>query len=130
MKNPIAKDYGASPGKGSPQLGAPVSALKSPATANGGSAISGGGPKARASNEKAKSVGGGEAKTIEHTADGTSVGMVKPARKAQSVTSTRSRRSKYGDPNAEPMGDVHKRNWEAVGSLLIDIATVSYTDVV
>lgn len=85
----------------------------------GGDGINGGStsdsPKARKSSEKAKSEGGGEAKTIEHTADGTSVAMFKPARKAHSIRSTQSRRSKYGnDPNAESMADIHKREWEAV----------------
>jgi hypothetical protein len=36
-------------------------------------------------------------------------------RRAQSIMSTRSRKSKYGgDEDAEPMHVVHKRNWEAV----------------
>ena len=40
---------------------------------------------------------------------------VKAAPKAMSVTSTASRRSKYGgDPNAEPLGIVKRRAWEEV----------------
>lgn len=106
LKSPKSKDYASVNSTPNLGLGAPIGG------ANGDSHS--GAPKTRQSSVKAKSVGGGEAKTVGTTADGTSVGMVKPARRAQSVASTRSRRSKYGDPNAEPMGDVHKRNWEAV----------------
>jgi hypothetical protein len=40
--------------------------------------------------------------------------MVKPGKRAKSVASNKSRKSKWGDDDAEPMHVVHKRNWEAV----------------
>ena len=46
---------------------------------------------------------------VGKTADGMVVA------KPKSVLSTRSRRSKWGDDDAEPMGEVHKRKWLDVG---------------
>jgi hypothetical protein len=41
--------------------------------------------------------------------------MIKPGKRAKSVASNMSRKSRYGgDEDAEPMHVVHKRNWEAV----------------
>lgn len=46
----------------------------------------------------------------------------KSSRRAQSVMSTRSRKSRYGgDEDAEPMHVVHKRNWEAVSNSSLGI---------
>jgi hypothetical protein len=66
-------------------------------------------------SEKGKDASGGETKSKDFASNGNgSEAGAKPAKKAQSVMSTKSRRSKWGDDDAEPMHVVHKRNWEAV----------------
>jgi hypothetical protein len=73
-------------------------------------------------SEKTKN--GGESKSGGQTNGGQSEGKSQSGRRAQSVMSTRSRKSRYGgDEDAEPMHVVHKRNWEAVSCFLRDIET-------
>lgn len=61
-------------------------------------------------------------RTIGTTADGHHIGLVKASKhtagKAQSVMSSKSRRSKWGDDDAEPLGVVNQRKWEDVSALL------------
>ena len=47
--------------------------------------------------------------TVDKTADGTKVA------KPKSIMSTRSRKSKWGNDDAEPLGEVNKRKWLEVG---------------
>ncbi|KAK8844552.1 hypothetical protein IAR55_006399 [Kwoniella newhampshirensis] len=84
------------PGAGSKDLGSPI--------------MGGGGPTGSNTNGNANVEvnisGNGETKTV--------IGGTAPSLKgkAKSVMSSKSRRSKWGDDDAEPMGDVHKRMWE------------------
>lgn len=107
------------------ELGPPINGSGNP---NGGSAT---GHKSRSSSDKAKSDRGDDSKsnngtethygnqveiqTGEHDGDGHNVGLLKPVKKAKSVASNMSRKSKYGgDPNSESLAEKHKREWEAV----------------
>jgi len=53
---------------------------------------------------------------------GTMVGPPAKSAKAPSMMSKNSRRSKWGNEDAEPLGEVHKREWLEVGSLGISLS--------
>jgi hypothetical protein len=77
----------------------------------GGAAIGGSGhPKARGESGVKDSSAlapptSGEKKTVVAHSD------------LKSIRSTKSRRSKWGDDDAEPLGEVHKRAWHEVGQI-------------
>lgn len=63
-------------------------------------------------------------KPVDKTADGTTVAR---PRSVRSALSTRSRKSKWGNDDAEPLGDVHKRQWLEVGYNPLTLLTISFT---
>lgn len=115
--------------------GSPVSALKNSKSETNGSSpkstqhsklapslpvTATSGKKVKPSGEQARGTEEGEQKQKE-IGNGASNEGAKTARKARSIMSTTSRRSKWGDNDAEPMHEVHKRNWEAVSRWVLCI---------
>jgi len=101
--SPKSKDYG----KLAPPL--PVTSTTGHKSKTSGEPVRG----AQGVEQKSSGQSGKEASS-ETNAKGESNGTAKTAKKAKSIMSTTSRRSKWGDDDAEPMHVVHKRNWEAV----------------
>ncbi|WWD22898.1 hypothetical protein CI109_107393 [Kwoniella shandongensis] len=91
------------PGAGSKDLGSPVVGGGGPVGLNG------------SANVQANTSGNGETTTkIGGNGNGNGNGLGAPSLKgkAKSVMSSKSRKSKWGDDDAEPLGDVRKREWE------------------
>jgi hypothetical protein len=61
-------------------------------------------------HSKAASAGSNGAK-VEQTMDKTALAEGTKVSKPKSIMSTRSRKSKWGNDDAEPLGEVNKRKW-------------------